>query len=315
MLLCDRVANMRPGDGTADGPLRTAVPVGRRLIAKVRECPVRYVMSDPVYDNSLYAAVEQADCLLAALQTLRAPHPSMWIEWMEPQRADPSVRARAGVLVETDDLGRSGTLSSIWMDAELGPVRAPAFFAFNFDRQLSDGLEAHDADRTDEHLYRCYNDLFRHTAFIVEPVWLDRLRQSAGSEFRNCLDQFFAANVHDVPFFCAFALLLTQPRVLETRPRDLAKLNKSRSKKGSPPLLDHIELHMHLDRPATYGVASGPGMGRLNARLHWVRGHLVHRGSSVFWRRSHIRGDATQGTVLTKTLHVEGSAPMTRAAE
>jgi hypothetical protein len=33
-----------------------------------------------------------------------------------------------------------------------------------------------------------------------------------------------------------------------------------------------------------------------------VRGHLVRRGSQLFWRVPHLRGSARQGSVRTRTV-------------
>jgi hypothetical protein len=42
--------------------------------------------------------------------------------------------------------------------------------------------------------------------------------------------------------------------------------------------------------------------GRLSPRLHHVRGHIVRRGASVFWRSPHMRGSARLGQVRSRTV-------------
>jgi hypothetical protein len=48
-------------------------------------------------------------------------------------------------------------------------------------------------------------------------------------------------------------------------------------------------------------------LSRLNpgtpARLHHIRGHIVHRRGSIFWRHAHLRGDVA-GAVGTRTVTV-----------
>jgi hypothetical protein len=41
---------------------------------------------------------------------------------------------------------------------------------------------------------------------------------------------------------------------------------------------------------------------RRRPRLHRVRGHLVRRGSSLFWRVPHLRGSARAGSVKSRTV-------------
>ena len=49
----------------------------------------------------------------------------------------------------------------------------------------------------------------------------------------------------------------------------------------------------------------GFAMGDRSApRLHLVRGHLVRRGSLLFWRRSHMRGHSDIGTIRSRTVHL-----------
>jgi hypothetical protein len=41
---------------------------------------------------------------------------------------------------------------------------------------------------------------------------------------------------------------------------------------------------------------------RRPARLHHVRGHLVRREDRIFWRMAHLRGQALQGLVRSRTV-------------
>ena len=71
---------------------------------------------------------------------------------------------------------------------------------------------------------------------------------------------------------------------LPHRTSDYEQLNRGRQKSGKAALLDHIDVRAPLlpeyieqQRTDSHGTRRG-------SRLHRVRGHLVRRGSSLFWR-------------------------------
>jgi hypothetical protein len=74
-----------------------------------------------------------------------------------------------------------------------------------------------------------------------------------------------------------------------TQPR----LNKARAKLGRPPLVDYHLLRLDLGK-AGADRRGGGHTGR-TVRGHAVRGHMVRRGSTIYWRRAHMRGDLTKG--------------------
>jgi hypothetical protein len=89
---------------------------------------------------------------------------------------------------------------------------------------------------------------------------------------------------------------------LPRHPYTFERLNRSRRKCGRVPLLDHIEVrapvlpeYLSCSRADPHGIRRSP-------RLHHVRGHLVRRGSQLFWRIPHLRGSVRAGIIRTRTV-------------
>jgi len=83
----------------------------------------------------------------------------------------------------------------------------------------------------------------------------------------------------------------------------------SRAKRGKVSLLDHIEVKARLAMPPR-SSRMDPLQIRLAARMHFVTGHLVRRGSSVFWRRAHVRGSNLRGVISSRTIVMQGPSAM-----
>jgi len=108
----------------------------------------------------------------------------------------------------------------------------------------------------------------------------------------------------DIPVLLAFLLLLGMRSGVSHRAQSFERLNRSRARVGKMPLLDHVEVHSPILPPyrsVTAGAGCG-GMGRHTRRLHHVRGHLVRRGSKIFWRIPHLRGNLRAGSIRTRTV-------------
>ena len=107
----------------------------------------------------------------------------------------------------------------------------------------------------------------------------------------------------DIPVILAFLLLLATRPGLPRRSLMLERLNQARMKSGKTRLLDHIEVSSPL--LPEYRSAAGESLAgnpRRGPRLHHVRGHLVRRGSQLFWRVPHLRGSARAGIVRSRTV-------------
>ena len=106
----------------------------------------------------------------------------------------------------------------------------------------------------------------------------------------------------DSPVLLAFFLLLATRPGLPRRPLMLERLNKARTKSGKAALLEQFEVSAPLLPEYKSECSSGTGTSRRFRRLHHVRGHLVRRGSTLFWRVPHMRGSARAGSVGTRTV-------------
>jgi hypothetical protein len=307
MLLCDQVAGAPTAPTPARPPLgrvSTAQPIRPHDARLVRQCPVRYVMDDSLYTHCRQAALNQADCIAAALRTLRFGHPLAWLEWREAKGRSHASR-RAGVLIEADESGRAGRLTSFWEDQDR-PWRAPGYFAFDFEMRGGGGL-GFKVSPNDPRLAERLDEIHRHGSYRIERSWLHEVLRHGDSRSMGAFVQdFLSDGALDFPIICAFQLLLGLPQVVQQRASDLSRLNKARVARRRAPLLEHIEVRMRLGEAAPAG-APGHGGSRSGPRFHWVRGHLVRRDGGVFWRRSHVRGDARRGVLASKTLHVKKS--------
>jgi hypothetical protein len=106
----------------------------------------------------------------------------------------------------------------------------------------------------------------------------------------------------DVPLLLAFLLLLATRNGLPQRAQTFERLNRRRLRGGKAPLLDHIEVRAPIMPEHQHGTPGEPQTTRMSPRLHHVRGHLVRRGSQIFWRVPHLRGSARSGIVRTRTV-------------
>jgi hypothetical protein len=82
----------------------------------------------------------------------------------------------------------------------------------------------------------------------------------------------------------------------------LERLNRARAKSGKARLLDQIEVFSPLLPEYQPSNDSSFGVSRRASRLHHVRGHLVRRGSQIFWRVPHLRGRTRSGVIHTRTV-------------
>ena len=130
------------------------------------------------------------------------------------------------------------------------------------------------------------------------PLWLEMDRRFAAAnpvtlaavaeQFEMSFGRFAAA---------AFALIRT-PRVVELRPTDLAKFNKSRVKRGKPTLREWSDVYLNLDHATASGTPAGtaePGPAGGRKRRHEVFPFLRIRLGRVEAVRAHERGDASLG--------------------
>jgi hypothetical protein len=148
-------------------------------------------------------------------------------------------------------------------------------------------------------LRRCFR-------FRYERTWAEYYANAAlSTEQSNTIARHALGTIAiEIPVMLAFFLLLATRPGLPRRPLMLERLNRARSRTGKAPLLAHMEVFAPLipEYPPYGGSGIGTAVERRPRRLHHVRGHLVRRGSQLFWRVPHLRGNCRAGVVRTRTV-------------
>lgn len=254
----------------------------------VRACPTRYVLFDDVRAACHELTDRWGDLLDPRNPTLRAPMEDVWLEWSES-----SIREQAGVLVNASPDGRSGSMRIFWSTSEQADA-AQAVVLFDFDNPLNF------TRAQGRHLYGMralpeeFGALKNHLALAIDGSWAEYFRASALGDqglpeaASLCSDELWTDVVRTLAFF----VLLGSRMPFDEREVSRERLNVQRAKAGRPELLDHVELRL-----GGYGgysdTTGGTGLGgRKQPRMHVVRGHLVRRNDSLFWRTAHVRGRA-----------------------
>jgi hypothetical protein len=287
-------------------------------------CPTRYSLSDDLVGLCTALAYSKGARTLACADLLHVPGERVWIEWCEApwlkelsrygfrSGAQAQSAGRRGAFIQSSAQGRRGMIKSFWSngDHESDVLASSMEAYFDFDTAAGEDPAAPDGrnrlaigvfDRAAgdaDILRRCFR-------FRYERSWQSYYEQAnlsacqADAIARHALGTIAI----DIPVILAFLLLLATRPGLPRRALMLERLNQARTKSGKTPLLDHIEVSspLLLEYRASGGKspASGPRRG---PRLHHVRGHLVRRGSQLFWRVPHLRGNARSGIVRTRTV-------------
>jgi len=140
--------------------------------------------------------------------------------------------------------------------------------------------------------------------FGFDDRWAAYYRAAARTDDskRAAINGSLAAVVRDVPLLLGLFLLLDVRDATTSVRIARDAVNQKRRNHGHPPLLDHVEVRASLERLPTAQESGQTHGGRRASRLHHVRGHLVRRGSLIFWRSPHVRGRASLGAVRTRTV-------------
>ena len=324
--MADRIAQCRTPfivENTKDGSV-THLNNAAAFSKEIDCCATRYVLSDELTRLCTALAYSKGASTLACADLLHVPAERVWVEWTEaPWRnelacygfkspVDSACSGRRGVFIQSNPDGRSGLMRTFWAsgESELNVLSSSmeAYFDFDtqegenpavFDRQkcpsicVSDNAAAGNADI----LRRCFR-------FWFERSWQDYYERAQLTPIQAAALSHHALGTIaiDIPVVLAFFLLLATRPGLPRRPLMLERLNRARAKSGKPPLLDQIEVFSPLMPEFESGRSSYSGASRRSRRLHHVRGHLVRRGSKLFWRVPHLRGNARAGTIRTRTV-------------
>jgi hypothetical protein len=304
-----------------------ALPTADRFRTDLRDCPFRYVLSDELVRCATQLAFAEGDRLSACLDLIRVPSRSVWVEWADaPRRLAlaeiPTLAVqlrdgaqRGGALVTAVPDCRSGHIRTFWSMRDQTAYLSPIVTEFNLDGapELSrpKGSTAWRGDvlltLQDE---PAIDELLAHLRFHFDDEWAAYYR--ARCRTGDIKDQVVRASLggvaFDAPMLLAFFLLLGATNFLPRHRVGLRRLNRARQHAGKPLLLEHIEVAAPLHSPPSSGPATG-GSARSGPRLHHVRGHIVRRGATVFWRSPHLRGSMRLGRVRSRTVELSFTRP------
>jgi hypothetical protein len=335
MRLLDRVASCH-------GPLRLSlgrVPTSFEVTgpggfaSRIAGCPLRYVLDDDLTRASAELAFADGARLVGCLDLLRVPAPRVWIEWSDEvhQRVIYETNASASY-----DSGASGRRVGVYMEGSTDGLRAKVrtFWADVGAEESSEviisPIETH-IDLRGQHAYAsdiagvltgghaaltdpadaAMNSLLDHLRFGFDERWAAYYRAGAAEPEarRAVVHEAMAAVARDMPMLLGFFLLLSAKDATRSIPVTRTAVNRKRLARGRAPLLDHIEVRASLDAVYESGSSGTELGGRQSPRLHHVRGHLVRRDNSVFWRTPHLRGSASRGLVRSRTVCLSFARP------
>lgn len=300
----DREAPMRLFGATELAPL-------------LMQTPLRFVCERAATDLCLDIAGDLSG-LARGIDLVRMPGAQVWVEWDESCLAAPHDQQhrqsqRAGALILADTDGRRGIIHSCWNPAGAPHCVDVCPMVAEFDLTDPEYARGGGEDSVDlrERFIDAYHPLLRHARFRVQADWGAYYRDRAAVCGLNYRDLLFECAGQATPsFFFALALsalLVASGAPLSRRGVTRDALNRARLRRGKAALLDHIELVADLARDTGADTTWSNGT-RDSKRLHIVRGHLVHRGARIFWRRSHWRGDSSMGLIQTRTTTLRRSA-------
>ncbi len=325
MRLADRVAQCQTPyvvKSTKDGSLTHLTNVAE-FARDVSSCPTRYVLSDELTRLCTALAYSKGASTLECADLLRVPAERVWVEWTEaPWReelarygfkkpVDGITAGRRGVFIQSTPQGRRGLLRTFWAngETELDVLSSSmeAYFDFDteegrdpevFGRPESSSIGVSDFSAGDaDILRRCFRFRFERSW----QIYYERAQLTPGQAASLVNDSLGTIAV-EIPVLLAFFLLLSARPGLPRRPLMLERLNKARAKSGKAALLEQIEVFAPVLPEFHSNGHTDSGASRRSPRLHHVRGHLVRRGSKLFWRVPHLRGSARAGSVRTRTV-------------
>jgi hypothetical protein len=316
MRLLDRIAQgtRRLGYVAAGGTHLCRLASAADYAAAVQQCPLRFVLADPLTTLCTALALADGDRLHGCLDLVRVPAERLWVEWNDVAR-DAALPAEvdrgaarpgpAGAWVQAAPDGRSGSVRTFWAEGADGePSLSPVETWFDLDAPGGPTLPS-----AGPGVFRVTDEdpalaaIYARVRFRLEPSWA-RYYEHAGldpSSHAAVVRASLQGVARDLPMLFALFLLTGARQALRRLPVTRAAVNRGRLARGEPALLDHVEVHASLSS----GAASGPsraGSGKRSPRLHHVRGHLVRRENRVYWRVPHLRGHAAAGTIRSRTV-------------
>ncbi len=325
MRLADRIVQCRTPfivENTKDGSI-TRLNSAATFSKDIAGCATRYVLTDELTRLCTALAYSKGASTLACADLLHVPAERVWVEWTEaPWRneltvygfktpADPASSGRRGVFIQSTSQGRRGLLRTFWAggESELHVLSSSMEAYFDFDTREGEDPEIYGGPERSSLCVSDYSvgdaDILRRCfRFRFDRTWQDYYEraQLTPAQATALTHHALGTIAIDIPVLLAFFLLLATRPGLPRRPLMLERLNQARARSGKAALLEQIEVSAPLLPQYKSGASSSSGTSRRSRRLHQVRGHLVRRGSKLFWRVPHLRGSARAGSIRTRTV-------------
>jgi len=297
MRLIDQIAagHVRwPLDGFAKSPA-TLSPT---------EVHLRYVLDEEVSRICDKLIREHFEMLADMIELVKLPSQTFWIERLSEFPDENGGFSKLGILVEADEGCRSGELILFAEMPDSHPLIMPQKIVFDFDHSISgcDDITQFQAPLRDKDDLP-QKTMSEHFAIKLHEGWDQYYNIERQPIFiANQIIADLCHSLWDGLFLMAFSVLLASQRSFREVPRDFSKLNKARKHKGKAELCDFIEVKQSLFEKSGAARATF-ATNKQSPRMHIVRGHFVRRGTILFWRRTHFRGDAEK-IVRTRTVRL-----------
>ena len=310
MRLIDRVMIAPKTRFAKDAAGRTyRLPGPGARASELERCTLRYIVDRSASYQCGELLRGEPDLLTPESPLLRMPAEEFWIEWFEEEFANdfgPHPGRRLAVLVKGEPDGRRGQLSFFYEEDRDGVGMSPLEVHFDLDQCASVPVGSASRFRLSHRDLPHVDQLLKHAVLFVDKSWSKAFEVYGEAERRRFVTTNAGSIWIALPIMLTFSVLLNHGSVLDERRSELQQLNKARRRNGRRALLEHVEVKLRLGQrhePSAVGLASGH---RTAPRLHYVRGHPVHRGGKTFWRSPHFRGDVER-PILTRTVHVIGT--------
>jgi len=303
---------------------------------QIATCPLRYVLSDELARTCAALAYTENRQLIDCLDLVRLPAERLWVEWPDAARRDELLRAtprittdrpavdvlRAGALIRASRSGRSGAMILFWTtrDRPNDPLVAALDTHFDLDGNLPEsgnlyalfdgaltGIRTGSGD--------CSHAIQSCVRYQFDRSWRQYYAQDAlSTEARDeVLRDSLATVANDLPMVLALSLLLAARDGLSATPSNLERLNAKRRRLGKRLLLEHVEISVAISADEDVRIEPAAGAWRRAPRLHHVRGHVVRRANTIYWRAPHWRGHVRLGRVRTRTVSLQLAPAQGRA--
>lgn len=322
MKLFDSVIGRHSGAGPGN-------QAANKLAERIRDAkPQRFYLDDNVVAACEQVSQSKPESLLSAFAFARLPYASTWLEWHRPKVPE-SAAHQFGVLL-TDASGEAGprdgsaAIATLVLRAGHLTVIAPFWILLDWSQELKfldrykqmdlGGEPQSGAERELRHRqgiipnqqFRSYWEDGHYPLLTKEDVYTWDTAHLTEEQRAEIDDMAYAAS-HPAWLVTGFLVMLNSRSILECQREDLRALNKSREKKGKPPLASGF-IHTRLRIPKHVSSAFGNSASeRAAARLHVVRGHFKVRKTGVFWWTPHPRG-AGRSEVKRQEYRVGGSS-------